>query len=566
MDIGNNLVDIAAVTTLIGATTAESLTLGSRGAAGMPWAAMSSFGSFYLVKACVAGSLPGWIREAIGINSSLCNSIIGVSATLNQSILLKANAANPVGIAVRKGTKQITGDSSARLSLQWLYNLDEYTSGIVHSCPSFKHGSNPHVYAYARDGPRTEKTRDWIAIAASFIKLIETIIMWYYGDWRLTLASTLTWAFFFFASIILQLLNVSREYQTTDGPKTPLRDIITGQFPTVQSSGTELKIILNVPENIRSHLAWRLVWAFGGIIGLASNMTTYIILGKVPAKTFYIWTGFQIIWLFLRSMFFQFSIKTDGRPNPVVEQNISNQGYRLLSLAAGASWHLAQRHPRTAESYLHDLDEPSEIRSYMLSSISVFDWRVGLGEFQLSADCTWNSISAGQLVDVEILAIIGDTLLASVAWIQGYALTDLDLYDACLAFVKINGHRIPFMIPSGRVLSGNVAQVKNPHKDTEAGVAPQFIPKLGPCRGEDNGWVYWIPLDEDRWLYIVCGLNSIGVHRALVISSAELTRRLELGDLWVSITHADEVKEFVDRSVVVGKVMLEALSEVSQDV
>ena len=102
MDIGNNLVDIAAVTTLIGATTAESLTLGSRGAAGMPWAAMSSFGSFYVVKACIAGSLPGWIREAIGINSSLCNSIIGVGATLNQSILLKANAANPVGIAVRK--------------------------------------------------------------------------------------------------------------------------------------------------------------------------------------------------------------------------------------------------------------------------------------------------------------------------------------------------------------------------------------------------------------------------------------------------------------------------------
>jgi hypothetical protein len=102
MDIGNNLVDIAAVTTLIGAATAESLTLGSRGAAGMPWAAMSSFGSFYLVKACVAGSLPGCVREALGINSTLCNSILGVSATLDRSILLKANPVNPLGIAVKR--------------------------------------------------------------------------------------------------------------------------------------------------------------------------------------------------------------------------------------------------------------------------------------------------------------------------------------------------------------------------------------------------------------------------------------------------------------------------------
>jgi hypothetical protein len=118
----------------------------------------------------------------------------------------------------------------------------------------------------------------------------------------------------------------------------------------------------------------------------------------------------------------------------------------------------------------------------------------------------------------------------------------------------------------GRVLSGNVAQVKNPSKDTEAGVAPRFIPKLGPCRGEDNGWVYWIPLDEGRWLYIGCDLNSVGDHHALVISNAELTRRLELGDLWVSITHADDVKQFVDRSVIVGKIILGAIPQVRQDV
>lgn len=275
--------------------------------------------------------------------------------------------------------KQNPEKSPEKLSLQWLYSFDEYTSGIVHSCPSFQHGSIPRVYAYARDGPRMEKIRDWLAIAATTMKLVETVTMWHYADWQLSLASTLTWAFFFFASIILQLLGVSREFQVTGDPSIPSMDIITGQFPTVQSSGKELKIILDLPENVRNHLSWRLVWAFGGIIGLFSTMAIYILLGKGKTKAFYIWAGFQILWLFLRSIFFQYSTKTDGRPNPVVEQNISSQGFRLLSLAAGASWHLAQRHPRTAESYLQDLAEPSEIRSYMLSSIPVFDWRVGMG-------------------------------------------------------------------------------------------------------------------------------------------------------------------------------------------
>jgi len=43
-DLGSGLVEIAALTALIGAITAEVLVLIEVGAAGMPWAAMSSFG------------------------------------------------------------------------------------------------------------------------------------------------------------------------------------------------------------------------------------------------------------------------------------------------------------------------------------------------------------------------------------------------------------------------------------------------------------------------------------------------------------------------------------------
>jgi hypothetical protein len=97
---GNNLINIAAVTTLVGATTAESLILGSRGASGLPWAAMSSFGSFYLVKACAAASLPGWLRDTARVSSPLCSSILGRSFTLDETTMLKVAPKNPVGVSV----------------------------------------------------------------------------------------------------------------------------------------------------------------------------------------------------------------------------------------------------------------------------------------------------------------------------------------------------------------------------------------------------------------------------------------------------------------------------------
>lgn len=80
--LGNGLIEIAALTTLIGSTTSESLTLGSRGAAGMPWAAISAFGSFSIIKACIAAATPGWLRETLGVRSSCTDSAVGLSLNL----------------------------------------------------------------------------------------------------------------------------------------------------------------------------------------------------------------------------------------------------------------------------------------------------------------------------------------------------------------------------------------------------------------------------------------------------------------------------------------------------
>src|SRR5262245_24938959 len=68
--LGTGLIEIAALTALIGSNTAEQLTLGNRGAAGLAWVGTSTFGSLSILKACLAASTPTWLRETIGVRSA----------------------------------------------------------------------------------------------------------------------------------------------------------------------------------------------------------------------------------------------------------------------------------------------------------------------------------------------------------------------------------------------------------------------------------------------------------------------------------------------------------------
>jgi hypothetical protein len=293
------------------------------------------------------------------------------------------------------------------------------------------------------------------------------------------------------------------------------------------------------------------------MVCLSSTIATYVILGRSVSRQFYLWAPFQCLWFISRSAFFHFAAISDDRPYPIVEQKVTDQGYRLLSLAAGMSQHLAQRHPRTSESYLQDLHDPFDIQSYMRTAKCRLDWKLGFGHEKPPGNAQSASSIIGDFVDINVLAVVGDTMLASIACIHGCNMSGRDLYDSCLVIFQIN--KQVFLVPAARVLSGNVGQVKKSPAHAKAGAAPRFIPILGPCRGEDNGWVYWIPLDSDRWLYAVCGLHFVGEHRAEVLDSKEVTRRLMLGNLWVSLTNVDEVKDCVEKSAVVGRILMKDL-------
>jgi hypothetical protein len=395
------------------------------------------------------------------------------------------------------------------------------------------------------------------------MKLVETVILWQYAGWQLSLASTVSWTYFVLAAAILRILGLSREFSNL-APASRRHDIFAGDFPTLHGIGQEMKIILGVPVNVRSHIAWRLTWALGSIACLSSTVASFLLLEAQTTRHFCVWAIFQSIWLVARYFFRHIATITDGRPYPVVKQKVLSQRFRLLSLAGGMSRYLAQLHARQSECYLQELHDAYDIKAHVCAAKCRLDWKRGIcGEIILEnkhSACPDGDDGA----DLDVLAVIGDTMLASISWIHGSKMSCLDLYDACLVIFKINQQI--FLIPSARVLSGNAGKLNLPPEDAEAGQEPRFIPKLGPCRGENNGWVYWIPIEADRWLYLICDLNSLGVRRAEILHSVEVTRRLAIGNLWVSVENADELKTFVDRAAFLGGVLIdEFLTEENAD-
>lgn len=87
LDFGGGLIEIAALTSLIGSTTAESLALGNRGAAGLLWGTMSMFGALSVIKACIAAATPAKLRETFGVRSKETDAALGMALTLDNKEL-----------------------------------------------------------------------------------------------------------------------------------------------------------------------------------------------------------------------------------------------------------------------------------------------------------------------------------------------------------------------------------------------------------------------------------------------------------------------------------------------
>lgn len=105
LNLGGGLIEIAALTALIGSTTAESLVLGNKGAAGLLWGTMSIFGSLSVIKACISAATPDWLRETLGVRSKETDAAIGLYLDLDvKGQDIQRRAANACGIACKLET------------------------------------------------------------------------------------------------------------------------------------------------------------------------------------------------------------------------------------------------------------------------------------------------------------------------------------------------------------------------------------------------------------------------------------------------------------------------------
>ena len=83
LNFGNGLIEIAALTTLIGSSTAGDLVLGTRGAAGLVWASITAFGSSSVIKACASAASPGWLRQMLGLRMASSDKVVGMDLSLS---------------------------------------------------------------------------------------------------------------------------------------------------------------------------------------------------------------------------------------------------------------------------------------------------------------------------------------------------------------------------------------------------------------------------------------------------------------------------------------------------
>ncbi|KAJ9649451.1 hypothetical protein H2199_000226 [Coniosporium tulheliwenetii] len=557
LDFGSGLVEIAALTALIGSTTAESLVLGTRGAAGMPWAALSSFGSVFLIKACIAASTPGWLRDTMGVRNARSDAAIGLSLDLNRRHKGRKTLGEAIGVSVlsREGSSQ--GDAQYEIeTLEDVHAFDDYTSAPLRACVTLEPNSPLQAYTYVRDPHWATKhmSQTWtdcLSIAASSIKLTEIYVLWRYGAHRLCWITAVNWIYFVLAAVIIQIVGVAREYNV-ESRHIRCLDILAGNLPTPQIPGEERKVLLGVPMNARKSLAWRLTWALGSIVCATSLIATYTVLSKEPQNCLHIWLAFQAGWLVLRSVFYHFAVETDDVKHsvvPIVSDKGASQHHvaRLLALAAALSKYQTLAHPRGPYCYSEDTQAPADI-------LELFrDASRELQQNYLPSTVIDNS----QGVTIDIVAVIGDTVLSSIAWLQGHPLTGMDLYDSCIVALSCSGRTL--LVPSARVLSGPPKDAAP--KDIETSVAPNFAPRGGSNDGVNISWVYWIPCTENRWLYFRTHKTNVrGVRKATLLTGQQVTAKLAVGDLYVSLTSVVDVEDIVLKSRTAAKILRNMLA------
>ncbi|KAF7317872.1 Nad kinase [Mycena kentingensis (nom. inval.)] len=495
----NNLVEIGALTALVGSAAAESLALGNRGIAGLAWAGSSSFGAVSVVKACLAGAAPGWLRESLGIRSAASDDALGFELPANSKF-----ARWPVGghIAVVYPRAKLEDGASPsswanftttlmRAERICVYETDEYTRMRLREVPSVQSQSmlrvfSPADYAYSQPSSTTFQTVVYIASTA---KLCEIYILWRLGAGVTTALTAIPWAFFFVGAIVIHIYDRHRSV-------TDCLDLVTGQLPSDPNPGGSRVVVLGASRDTRTQIAWRLFWAAGAVVTASSVVGTYISLSDASRNTVFIWAAFQIGLLLLRTLVhyalpaaidpsrpvFRWGIgpgdhlreKPYACLPPDVKARVTN-----LALAVGQSQTLAHRRGR--HHYLAD--------SFSLSTVPLLRKNAAADDIYPLPNSPTQLPHSLQVI---IHAIVGDTALSSASWLLGNRTpAQTEVSYSCVVVFDVPGAQSMLAIPSARVLGVTLVEaLREKHRgDVESASA-----------SAQHTWWYWVPASDGRWL------------------------------------------------------------------
>ena len=564
--VGGGLVEISAVSTIIGAPIAEALIHGLKAACGMAWAPMSCFGAIHVTKACLSASVPDRLRESMGLRNQFVDAAIGVMLRVDQykqaknrvdlgdarAIQVMSDTIRPGVAASAEKTQRLIRRHSKTISTQ----LEKSASGISYEPPSQQLSPSPAMSIYTLDRSsqlaldtvapteRGEKVsihrfepdmaglpplwKDWLVLLLSLAKLAEVIALWKLGSYRLWYWTMTGWGHAFVSAIILQLCGLGRDH-----PLRPTNDIVAGTLPTPLHLGGYGKIVLGVSGNVRRSLLWRTLLALGTIFNVAGLFGTFIFLGKEPSRIIYAWVGFQVLWLVSRTVVFHYVEGAAASRQGILisktwDEACEDDRRRVLTLLGDLSKHQASIHPRGAYAYQHDCLSFHKL----VPHFDEIGWKLTMC-FPVTdpKSRTWN---------LNIKAVAGDLLIRSAVWYTGVNLNNNELYDATIAFVSASSKDIPYAIPCVRVWACDCL----PDTDRQRGNAH---PTCGMVK-----WLYFIPTGkvdndhgQDQWVY-AHGLSGVGLLMAELLSNEELNQRLQTGRWRISIQSLEELQAALD--------------------
>ena len=405
-------------------------------------------------------------------------------------------------------------------------------------------------------------------LGLSLFKVGECFALWWLSsNPLLSLATALPWIYFFIVAVIVEAndLNKMRTPQDPDG----YVDMVSGQLPRMGygGAGGTRKIILGASQNARNTARWKIVWGMGVLVCLLNIIFLYTVLSYENNKILSMWFSFQFLWAFVRVIIHHFTEPMNNSLERIVTEKSwstlpSPLKYRVVKLMSALASYLTSVHPRREIAYRTATVAPEELRIIIFhSSPSLY--------YSLPQDIDSFAIRQKNLVEININAVIGDPILSSAAWIAGARqLTPTDLYDCCIISFRIGNPKLDTLpqvrtIPCARVLSGiPILSTIRPQIDEEVSRlpgSPQFVPKHAGNTG--GSWCYFVPREPGLWLYFKKNITEdvVGKYTAEVLTDIQVTAMLTEGDMHISLSHVDDIKQIVDLSEQARQILLQIL-------